>query len=63
MEELMWCASEIQQKPPMKHLAIFICVTLSSFVLAEEQKGPVADAYREIDQNIPEANQLLADGK
>lgn len=63
MEELMWCAAEIQQKPPMKHLAISICVTLFSFVLAEERKGPVADAYREIGQKIPEANQLLAEGK
>jgi|JI6StandDraft_1071083.scaffolds.fasta_scaffold01816_8 tetratricopeptide (TPR) repeat protein len=47
----------------MKRFAIFICLILSSFVLAEEQKGPVADAYREIDQKIPEANQLLAEGR
>jgi tetratricopeptide (TPR) repeat protein len=47
----------------MKRLALFISFSLTSFVLAEEQKGPVADAYREIDQKIPEANQLLAEGR
>jgi len=47
----------------MKRFAISICLTLSSFVLAEEQKGPVAEAYREIDQKIPEGNQLLAEGR
>lgn len=47
----------------MKRLALFICLSLKSFSLGEEQKGPVADAYREIDLKIPEANQLLAEGK
>lgn len=30
---------------------------------AEEKQGPVADAYREINVNIPAANELLAEGK
>lgn len=44
-------------------IGLFVAFSLNQAVLAEEQKGPVADAYREIQAQLPEANDLLAEGK